>query len=445
MFSLFTFLITISVVVVFHEWGHYIAARYYGVRVERFSLGFGKVLLKRTDKRGTEWAISMWPLGGYVMPLAEPAPADPNYQVGQSITEKSAWQRIVIYAAGPAFSFLLGILIYTGFNWLGTQEPVAKLAAPQVASVAAVAGVQAGDRLTAVNGRAVESWTQAVEELMEPMTLGQSVELGLENQSGNARVVQLSFERHEGSFEQVNLLQNAGLILQAPKPFFSQILADGPAERAGLQANDIVSSVNGQAIQNATELLNLIRQHPEQALSMVVLREGAPISVVVTPMLFTTDTGEQVGRIQAQIGAQYEEVLVSFGPIQGIVKAVNKTWDTAWFSLRMMGKMLTGEVSIKNISGPVTIADYSGKVASYGIDRFIQFIALISISIGVLNLLPIPGLDGGQMVINFIEMVRQRPLSDEVMGVVSRTGYGLLLLLMVFAFSNDISRLLGLH
>ena len=445
MFSLLTFLITISIVVVFHEWGHYLAARMYGVKVERFSLGFGKVLLKRTDKRGTEWAISMWPLGGYVMPLAEPAPADPMYQVGQSISEKSSWQRIVIYAAGPAFSFLLGIIIYTGFNWIGSYEPVAKLAAPPANSAAAQAGVQAGDRLFMVKGQAVQSWTQAVDELMEPMTLGQTVELGLENQSGSQRQVYLSFERHEGSFEKVNLLQNAGLMLQAPKPFFSQILPDGPAERAGLRADDVVLSVNDQTIQNAAELLNFIRQHPEQALSLVVLREGVPTSLVVTPILFTTETGERVGRIQAQIGAQYEEVLVRFGLIQGPLQAISKTWDTAWFSLRMMGKMLTGEVSIKNISGPVTIADYSGKIASYGLDRFIQFIALISISIGVLNLLPIPGLDGGQMVINFIEMVRQRPLSDEVLGVVSRTGYGLLLLLMIFAFSNDISRLLGLH
>lgn len=445
MFSLLTFLITISIVVVFHEWGHYLAARYYGVKVERFSLGFGKVLYQRKDKRGTEWAISMLPLGGYVMPLAEPSPSDPTYRPGQSIIEKTSWQRIVIYAAGPAFSFLLGILIYTGFNWYGTQEPVAYLAAPPSTSAAAQAGVLEGDLLVSVNGQEVPSWTDAVEELLEPMTLGQVVDLGLQGQSGQLRQVQLQFERHEGSFEQVNLLAQAGLTLRAPRPFFSSIIAGGPAERAGLQANDQIISIDGEPITNASQLLTVIKEHPEQAISMMVLREGLTTSVVVTPMAFTTPEGETVGRVNATIGAQYDEVLVRHGLVQGIVKAVDKTWDTAWFSLRMMGKMLTGEVSLKNISGPVTIADYSGKVASYGLDRFIQFIALISISIGVLNLLPVPGLDGGQMVINFIEMVRGRPLPEEVMGVVARMGYGLLLLLMVFAFSNDISRLLGLH
>lgn len=445
MFSFFTFLVTISVVVVFHEWGHYIAARFYGVKVERFSLGFGKVLLKRTDKRGTEWAISMWPLGGYVMPQAEPNLAAPDYQVGQSIIEKTSWQRIVIYAAGPAFSFLLGIIIYSGFNWVGTYEPVANLAEPPSHTAAAKAGVQSGDRLLAINGQEVASWTQAVEELMEPMTLGQGVELTLEGPSSSQRQLTLQFEKHEGSFERVNLLQEAGLMLQAPRPFLSRIIAGGPAEQAGLRANDIILRVNEQTISSAPQLLSLIKEHPEQTLNLSVLRDNVPVSLQITPMRFVTQEGETIGRIQAEIGAQYEEVLVRFGLLDGVVKAVNKTWDTAWFSLRMMFKMLTGEVSIKNISGPVTIADYSGKVASYGLDRFIQFIALISISIGVLNLLPIPGLDGGQMVINFIEMVRNRPLSEEVTGTISRIGYSLLLLLMIFAFSNDISRLFGLH
>lgn len=445
MFSVLTFLITISIVVVFHEWGHYLAARYYGVRVERFSLGFGKILLKRQDRRGTEWVISMLPLGGYVMPLAEPAPADPHYRVGESISEKTSWQRMVIYAAGPAFSFLLGIIIYTGFNWIGTQEPVANLATPPHGTAAARAGVMAGDRLLEVNARPVASWSQAVDELMAPMSLGRSAQLSLQNQSNQSRVVTIDFEPYQGSFEKVNLLERAGLRLQSPQPFLSRIIAQGPAEQAGLKVNDLITSVNQKKIRNAAELLAIIKTSPERTLDFQVLRENVPLHILVTPMRVTTPEGEEVGRIQAEIGAEYEQTLVRYGPIEGVIQASKKTWDTAWFSLRMMGKMLTGEVSFKNISGPVTIADYSGKVASYGIDRFILFIALISISIGVLNLLPVPGLDGGQMLINFIEMLRGRPLPEEVMGIVSRTGYGLLFLLMLIAFGNDISRLLGLH
>ncbi len=229
MFSLLTFLITISIVVVFHEYGHYLAARYYGNHVERFSVGFGKVLYQYTDKKGTEWAISMLPLGGYVKPLAEPRPNHPDYKVGESVAERSAWEKIVIYAAGPAFSFLLGIMIYTVVFMIGEQHPKAVIAAPAPQSVAAKVGLIEGDRIVAVNHTDVASWSEAVDKLVGPLTLGQRTTLTIERPSGQLEEVEMPFQSYAGSLESVNLLKEAGLVLQAPNPEVVRIIASGPA------------------------------------------------------------------------------------------------------------------------------------------------------------------------------------------------------------------------
>lgn len=441
MFSLLTFLITISIVVVFHEYGHYLAARYYGIHVERFSVGFGKVLYQRTDKNGTEWAISMLPLGGYVKPLAEPRPQHPAYRVGESIAERSSWEKIVIYAAGPAFSFLLGILIYTGVFMIGERHPDAIIATPAPQTVAARAGLIGGDRIVAVNQSKVASWSEAVDKLTGPLTLGQVATLTIERPSGDIQEVDLAFASFKGSLEEVNLLKESGLVLQAPNPVVNRVIEGGPAERAGLKVGDAVVAINDQKVEQLPALIEQIQLSAEQEVSLAVVRDGATLTLTVTPDRVTLENGRTVGRIQTEFQAAYAMTHTRYGPIDAFLKANEKTWDTAWFSLKMMGKMLIGEASLKNISGPLTIADYSGRVAQHGLVNFVQFIALISISIGVLNLMPIPGLDGGQMVVNFVEMVRGKPLPDVVLAGLMKVGYGLLLLLMVFAFSNDLMRI----
>lgn len=441
MLSLLTFLITISIVVVFHEYGHYLAARYYGVYVERFSVGFGKVLYQYTDKKGTEWAISMLPFGGYVKPLAEPRIGHPDYQKGESVAERSSWEKIVIYAAGPAFSFLLGIIIYTAVFMIGEQHPKAVIATPEPQSLAAKAGLIEGDRIVAINHTEVASWSEAVDKLVGPLTLGQRTTLTIERPSGSVEDVELSFQSYSGSLERVNLLKEAGLVLQAPNPEVSRVIEGGPAERAGLKVGDVVLMLNGQDVKQLPKLIEQIQLSANQELELSVLRDGATLKLYVVPEQLTLENGRTVGRIQTEFKAAYPMTEVSYGPIDAFIKANEKTWDTAWFSLKMMGKMLIGEASLKNISGPLTIADYSGKVAQHGLMNFVQFIALISISIGVLNLLPVPGLDGGQMVINFIEMVRGKPLPEGILIVIMKVGYGLLLVLMVFAFSNDLMRI----
>lgn len=439
--SLISFLVTMGVVIVFHEYGHYVVARYYGVHVERFSLGFGKVIWQKTDKKGTQWAISALPLGGYVKPLAEPRVNHPDYKKGESVAEKSSWEKIMIYAAGPFFSFLLGIIIYTITFMVGQEEPEAFIEQPAEHTLAAKAGLIKGDKIVAVNGESMQSWFDVADALIEPSTLGHTVRLTVERPSGSVQDVELDFPAFSGKLEGANLLQKAGLSLRAPDPVVARVLAGGAAEKAGLKEGDKIMRLNGEPM-SLPQIINKIKSSPEQELVLTIWRDGAEIRLPITPVAVKDEEGQTIGRIQTQFQAEFSTRLVRYSPISAVGKAVEKTWDTAWLSLKMIARMLTGEVSFKNLSGPLTIADYSGKVVQYGWVNFVQFMALISVSIGVLNLLPIPGLDGGQMVLNFIELIRGKPIPEGMMMTIMKIGYGLLFVLMIFAFNNDLMRLL---
>lgn len=441
MFSIITFIITISVVVVFHEYGHYLAARFYGVHVERFSLGFGKVLYRCIDKKGTEWVVSMLPLGGYVKPLAEPRPDHSDFRRGESVAEKSAFQKIVIYAAGPIFSFLLGVLIYTGIFMVGEEQPKAIIAAPTVNSVAAQAGLRAGDRIVAIDTQGINSWPEAMDKLIASMALGKSVAIKVVSTDDIEREVRLTPPITQANLEQVNWLNIAGIALQESPPIVVRVLPNGVAEKAGLKAGDKVLSLNDITVQHLADFIQHIQSSANQSIRLRVDREGTILNLVMTPTEIVLADGNKIGRIQSEFQANYATQYISYGFIEALFKAMTKTTDTALFSFKMIGKMITGEVSFSNLTGPITIADYSGKVAEHGLGNFIQFIALISISIGVLNLLPIPGLDGGQMVLNFIELIMGRPLPEGIFQGLMKVGYGLLLLLMIFAFHNDLMRL----
>lgn len=440
MFSLITFIVTISIVVVFHEYGHYLAARFYGVHVERFSLGFGKVIYQHTDKKGTEWAVSMLPLGGYVKPLAEPRPNHPNYQIGESVAEKNAFQRMMIYAAGPAFSFLLGIIIYTGVFMVGEEQPEAIIAAPATESVAAQSGLREGDRITMIDGEQVDSWSDASDKLVTLMALGKPVTLEVSDSAQMPREVLLTPPVVQGNLEQVDWLKLAGISLKEEAPVVARVISGGVAEKAGLKSGDKVLMVDNNVVHGLSQFIQYVQAKAHQPLHLMVEREGVQVSLNMIPEEVEVN-GRKIGRIQTEFQPNYATQYVRYGVVDAFTKAVQKTWNTAWFSLRMIGKMVVGEVSLNNISGPLTIADYSGKVAQYGLGNFIQFIALISISIGVLNLLPVPGLDGGQMVLNFIELVMRKPLPESIFQNLMKFGYGLLLLLMIFAFHNDLMRI----
>ncbi|NLA51316.1 MAG: RIP metalloprotease RseP [Alcaligenaceae bacterium] len=471
--TIISFLITISVVVVFHEWGHYLACRIFGIHVERFSLGFGSIIYKKVDRRGCEWALSTLPLGGYVKPLSI---ASENYSQlmtsstglpGKTIEEVTPWHRFVVYAAGPLFSFILAILIYTGINLKGEQEVVAVLAEPAASSAAANAGLRHHDLITEVNGSAVYSWSQLNEALLDPIHFGRDARLSvirnldsqnlpqhiqdLEQQLASypQETLTIQFKPVSGSLENRNLMSENGLAIDTSRVRVVEVLADSAAIKAGLIDGDIINGFcepiqSGQIVGDVfsmTALMTAFREHPEQSLCLSVDRQGADLSILLSPELVTQD-GQSFGRAGMRLSVDLPTMTVRYGVVESFSKAVEKTYQLAAMSVKVVGRIITGDVSWRNLSGPITIADYSGKVAEAGVWPFISFIALISLSIGVLNLLPIPALDGGQMVICAIEGVRGRPLSENIIRHVHATGYAVLLLLMVLAFTSDIFRLL---
>ena len=471
--TIISFLITISIVVVFHEWGHYLACRLFGIHVERFSLGFGQIVYKKIDRRGCEWALSALPLGGYVKPLSIASEHygklldSPDGLPGKTIESVTPWHRFVVYAAGPLFSFILAILIYSGLNLKGEQEAVAILAEPQAASVAAKAGLRHHDLITGVNGSAVYSWSQLNEALLDPIHFGRAAELSvirnLDSQSLPEHIRDLEqqlasypkesltihFEAVSGSLENRNLMAESGLFIDTSRVRVVEVMVDSAAARAGLIDGDIIDGFCAPLQQISAEqgafslqgLMMAFRAHPEQSLCLNVERQGAKLSIQLTPELVSQDE-QSFGRAGMRLSADLPTMTVRYGITESITKAVEKTYHLATMSIKVVGRIISGDVSWRNLSGPITIADYSGKVAQAGIWPFISFIALISLSIGVLNLLPIPALDGGQMVICAIEGVRGRPLSENIIRHLHATGYALLLMLMVLAFTSDIFRLL---
>lgn len=441
--SIVFFIVTISIVVVFHELGHYLAARLCGVHVERFSLGFGKVLLRRRDRRGTEWVVSALPLGGYVKPLAEPEAGVMASRGRGAMSEKSPWQRMLIFAAGPAFSLLLGILIYSAIYMAGNNVPQAILAAPDKGTPAQIAGIKKGDRVIGLDGRQVHSWTQFQQQLLEPMVLGQTVRLQLRDPNDRDREVTIALQPAPRDLEGVNLARLNGLDIDAPPPTAAQIIAGGAGEAAGIRQGDVIVQAGARTDLDARAFIEQIQNNVGQAVPLVVLRDGQRVTLNVTPRPIEGPDGAPQGKIGVALHSDYPMIFVRHGLVDSVGLATTRTFDTAWFSVKMLSKMVMGQVSWKNISGPVTIADYAGKSASLGLERFIEFIALITISIGVLNLIPIPGLDGGQMLFAFFEIVRGRPLPAFVQEKGLAFGYMLLLALMVLAFLNDVMRIAG--
>lgn len=438
LFTLLAFAVALGVLITFHELGHYWVARRCGVKVLRFSVGFGKVLLRRVDRHGTEWAVSAIPLGGYVKMLDDP---EPGVNTGQAFNQKSLRQRSAIVLAGPVANLVLAALLYTGLNLVGTHEPAAILAAPPASTMAAQAGLQAGDRITAVNRQAVQSWNEARWQLLDVLTGGGQVQLQVETANGMQRERTLHLERARVEPDGADLMAEAGLSLAAPKPKVNQVNAGQAGEQAGLLPGDIVVRVGELQNPGAGAMVAEIQKHAGVPLPLTVLRDGAPLDLTVVPEGQAGADGATVGRIGVMLGADFPMVTVRYGLFDSVAKGVSRTVDTVWFSLKMMGRMVVGDISLRNVSGPVTIADYAGQTARIGFASYIGFLALISVSIGVLNLLPIPMLDGGHLLYYLIEAVRGKPIPEKWLENGQRIGLGLLAGLMGLAFFNDFTRL----
>ena len=439
--TILAFLVALGILITFHELGHYWAARRCGVRVLRFSVGFGKPLWRRVDRHGTEWVVAGIPLGGYVKMQEEPsADAMPAEQL-EAFSRQPLRNRFFIVAAGPVANFILAAILYAGLGMVGTQEPAAILASPSTGSAAQLAGVQEGDRITAIDGHVVSSWGQVRWQLLEHAVDGGDVVLSL---ARNDRPLDISLTLPRGNAEpDVDPLGVAGLSLARGQPRIGSVSGNGAGAAAGLREGDRVESVGHHQQPDVGRFIEIVKENAGKPLPISVLRDGTLLRLTVTPEPVIDSNGVTVGRIGVALNSEIPLVLVQHGPLDSLWLGATRTVETAWFSLKMLGRMVVGDVSWKNISGPVTIADYAGQTARMGIASYIAFLALVSVSIGVLNLLPIPMLDGGHLMFYLVEMVRGKPAPERWLDIGQRAGVAVLAGLMTLAIFNDLVRLFG--
>ena len=444
--TLLSFLAALAVLVVVHELGHYWAARWVGVKVLRFSVGFGQpLLIKRWGQDATEWSIAAIPLGGYVKMLDEREAPVAEHELARAFNRQTVWARMLIVVAGPVANLLLAVLLYSGLYLHGVPAIKPILAEPATQSAAARAGLHNGDNIVAIDEQAILSWADVNWALLRDVSVKNQVTLQLEN--GGTRILDVSgASLGDGKTE---IASQLGLRLFEPAmpAVIAQVLDKSAAQRADLRAGDKVLAVNQQAVTQWADFVRWVRQHPAQTLTVTVARGTQQLNVSLTPET-SREAGVAVGKIGAGPvvdEAVFKDMMTTLNYSVGgaIAEGVTKTWQMSIFSLQMMGRMVTGEVSWHNLSGPLTIADYAGKSARSGWMTFVGFLALVSISLGVLNLLPIPLLDGGHLMYYIVEVVKGSPVPDRIMELGQRFGMAALLTMMVFAFYNDITRLFG--
>lgn len=444
------FALALGVLIVVHELGHYLVARLVGIKVLRFSVGFGKPLVSRRFGRdGTEWALAAFPLGGYVKMLDEREGPVATEELHRAFNRQTVGRRALVVVAGPVANLLLAVLLYWLLFASGVNELRPILAAPPPGTAASLAGVEAGELVRSVSGKPVQTLQEMRWELMGRILDRQPAVLELINNRGEIAFRTLETTSVDSAELDADFARALGLVPYRPRlrPVIGQVGTGSVAELAGMRSGDEVTHVDGRGIDSWTELALAIRAAPGRALSFSILRDGQAVNLTVTPR-GEMESGREVGRIG--IGARDDPearerlfVHVKLGAVDALGRAFHQTWETSVFSLRMIGRMLVGELSWKNVSGPVTIADYAGQSARLGLDHYLKFLALISISLGVLNLLPIPILDGGHLLYYLAEVIKGGPLSERVMEIGQQIGLGLLGLLMAFAFYNDINRLIS--
>lgn len=444
-----SFLVTVGVLVVIHELGHYAAARIVGVKILRFSVGFGRTLwMRRFGADQTEWAIAAIPLGGFVKMLDEREAEVPVRDRPRAFNRQNVWARIFIVLAGPFANFFLALVIYWALFIAGLPGVKPVLGDPPRDSPAALAGLANGDTVRSVADEAVFTWTDVRWLLLKEAVKRGVTPIEVEMGGGGRSTRNLDMGAITKEDLDRDFLGKLGLRPFRPKvpAELGRVVPGGAAERAGLARGDRILSVGGKPMATWFDFTAEISASPGKSLTLEVEREGRRYEVRATPDP-VGDGAARVGRLGVEAGdslkREYERMTttVRYGVGEALPRAVHKVWDLSIFSVKMLGRMVVGDVSWKNLSGPITIADYAGQSAQLGWITYLGFLALVSVSLGVLNLLPIPLLDGGHLVYYFAEIVKGSPVSERTMEIGQRLGLALLLGLTFFAFYNDLNRL----
>lgn len=450
--TIIAFIFALGLLIVFHEFGHYLVARLCNVKVLRFSVGFGRPLIRKYWGRDqTEWVIAAIPIGGYVKMLDEREGKVAPEDLSRSFNRMTVSRRFAIVSAGPIANFLLAILLYWLLFMHGVSGMKPTLGPITPDSPAAIANFEAGETIVKIGDELVSTWQDARWTLLSK-AIERTPALTVEILSKDKQVAwrKLDLSKLNANDLDADFLKRIGLNVYQPKikPVIAQVIPNGIADRAGLLINDEILSVNEKEIVQWKDLVQQIQNNPGNLLVMKIQRNNTKVSVKIIPEA-TTQNGKQIGKIG--IGpkidhSKFKDLLVevSYPASTAMAKAINKTWETSVFTLQMLWKMVMGEVSLKNISGPITIADYAGKSAQMGVASYLGFLALISISLGVLNLLPIPLLDGGHLMYYVVEIIKGSPLSERAMEIGQQMGMMMLFTLMAFAIYNDINRLISI-
>lgn len=440
-------LIALGVLVTFHEFGHFWVARRCGVKVLRFSVGFGMPLLRWHDKQGTEFVIAAIPLGGYVKMLDEREGEVPVDQLDQSFNRKSVRQRIAIVAAGPIANFLLALVFFWVLAMLGSEQVRPVIGAVESGSIAAKAGLGAGQEIVAIDGEPTSGWAAVNLQLVRRLGESGSLQVLVREQGSTADSSrELTLDKWLKGADEPDPIRSLGIRPWRPAlpPVLAELDPKGPAQAAGLKTGDRLVSLDGQALNDWQQVVDTVRTRPDTKILLRVERDGAQIDVPVT-LAARGESKAPSGYLGAGVKAidWPPEMIreVSYGPLAAIGEGARRTWTMSILTLDSLKKMLFGELSVKNLSGPITIAKVAGASAQSGVADFLNFLAYLSISLGVLNLLPIPVLDGGHLLFYLIEWARGRPLSDRVQGWGIQIGISLVVGVMLLALVNDLGRL----
>ncbi|MBC8648040.1 RIP metalloprotease RseP [Pseudomonas sp. MTM4] len=440
-------LVALGVLVTFHEYGHFWVARRCGVKVLRFSVGFGRPLLRWHDRQGTEFVIAAIPLGGYVKMLDEREGDVPPALLNQTFNRKSVKQRFAIVSAGPLANFLLALVFFWALAMLGTEQIRPVVGAVEAGSLADRAGLMAAHEIVEVNGKATSGWSEVNLQLIRRLGESGSLELLVrDSNSSQSQRLQLELNDWLKGAEEPDPIGSLGIRPWRPEiaPVVAQLDPQGPAQAAGMRLGDRLLSLDGEALNEWQDVIDRVKPLYGQAVQLEIERDGQRLELPLT-LAERGEDGSRRGYLGAGVAAGEwpAEMLrnVSYGPLEAVVEGLRRTWTMSVLTLDSLKKMLFGELSVKNLSGPITIAKVAGASAQSGVGDFLNFLAYLSISLGVLNLLPIPVLDGGHLLFYLVEWVRGRPLSDRVQGWGVQIGISLVVGVMLLALVNDLGRL----